>query len=269
MLAQAAWKDTRFNVAGEIVDVPRGSFCASQKTISTETLLTRQALRTFLKLLETEEMLRFRPGTKSHTSTTMITICNYSKYQDVQPSSNQAATKQQPIKEPLNKVTSKRVTTVTPKKTPVSIRHFQEWWDQFPHRNGRKEKRPEAEKKYKLAVASGVSEQTLIGAAISYASTDDVQRGYGRGPIPWLNQKGWNDESDPNYQQPAPAPDGRTSGPHDSTFSGFAAFANSGSNGGGPDQRQAEPFDYSSKPGMDSGPDSDNSQPILRVINPD
>jgi len=106
MLAQAAWKPTRFNVAGEIVDVPRGSFCASQKTMSTGTMLTRQALRTFIKLLENQEMLSTRPAHGQHTSTTMLSICNWEKYQTVQPSTNHQSTNEQPTKEQGNNITT-------------------------------------------------------------------------------------------------------------------------------------------------------------------
>ena len=71
---------------------------------------------------------------------------------------------------------------------------FDEFWDAFPHRNGAKKGRKGAEAKYRQAVRSGVSEQTLITAAWNYQGDADVQRGYGKGPIPWLNQECWNDE---------------------------------------------------------------------------
>lgn len=94
----------------------------------------------------------------------------------------------------------KKEATASQKKPLIPILRFQEFWDQFPHRNGRKEKRQNAEAKYNRAVTSGVSEQTLIGAVMAYATTDDVMRGYGRGPIPWLNQKGWTDEQNQNHR---------------------------------------------------------------------
>ena len=90
MLNQAAWKDTKFNVAGVVIDVPRGSFCASQSTIGKETCLSRKAVRTFISLLKTEEMVRIGAGTQAAKSTAMLTICNYDKYQDEGPSRGQA-----------------------------------------------------------------------------------------------------------------------------------------------------------------------------------
>lgn len=71
---------------------------------------------------------------------------------------------------------------------------FQEFWDQFPHRGGAKKGRGRAEQAYAKAFASGVPEPEIIGAAIRYANDAQVLRGYGKGPEPWLNQAGWQDE---------------------------------------------------------------------------
>ena len=97
----------------------------------------------------------------------------------------------EPEPEPEPEPKSKRDTDVSPK---IRVSRFDEFWNIFPHRNGKKTNRPDAEKKYRAAVQSGVSEQTIIEAAMAYRSDPDVLRSYGRGPVPWLNQKGWDDE---------------------------------------------------------------------------
>jgi uncharacterized protein YdaU (DUF1376 family) len=74
------------------------------------------------------------------------------------------------------------------------IHRFQEFWDAFPHRHGAKKGRKDCETKYRSAVRRGVSEQTLIDAASAYRRDADVLRGYGKGPLPWLNQSCWEDE---------------------------------------------------------------------------
>lgn len=114
ILSNAAYKDTKQDVDGHIIDVPRGCLCASQAMMQRGTGMSRQALRTFLNLLENANVISPKPATKSTKSRTMITVCNYDKYQasqpNQQPSSNQAATKQQPIKE-----TKKQINNNTPK----------------------------------------------------------------------------------------------------------------------------------------------------------
>lgn len=86
----------------------------------------------------------------------------------------------------------------------VQVVRFEEFWNAFPHRNGRKENRKGAEEKYRAAVRSGVSEQNLIDAANAYRTDPQVVRGYGRGPVPWLNQRGWEDEAAENPIQRQP-----------------------------------------------------------------
>mgnify|MGYP000244679699 CR=1 FL=1 len=151
------------------------------------------------------------------------------------------------------------------KRAKPKPERFQEFWDQYPHRNGRKEKRADAEKKYANAVAAGFSEELIISKAISYAQTDDVRRGYGRAVLTWLNQKGWEDESDPNHRAPTTRNGGR-SNPHDSLVAGFAAFANSDDSRGEPDFGGGEAFDGPGNDTVDFGPGGNTSQPIFRVI---
>lgn len=103
ILSSAAYKDTQQDVGGAIIDVPRGSLCASQSMMQIGTGMSRQALRTFIKLLENSNVVSPMPATKATKSRTILRVCNYDKYQASQPSQkpsrNQAATKQQPTKE--------------------------------------------------------------------------------------------------------------------------------------------------------------------------
>lgn len=75
---------------------------------------------------------------------------------------------------------------------------FQAFWDTFPHRNGKKDKRPYCEEKFAKAVKSGVDPQAIVRAAQEYQDDDDVKRGYGRAAATWLHQRGWEDERAPS-----------------------------------------------------------------------
>lgn len=98
ILDEAAYADTQQDVAGEIVTVRRGELCASQAMLEEITGLPRQQLRSFLSALEKSGAITTRPATKSTKSRTILTVCNYGKYQHDQPSDNQEPTKDQPIK---------------------------------------------------------------------------------------------------------------------------------------------------------------------------
>jgi len=104
MLDEAAYADTKQDVAGAVVDVKRGELCASQAMPEEVTGLSRQQLRTFLVVLEKAGAIKTRPATKSTKSRTIVTFCNYDKYQTPQPKANQEPTKGQPIKEQDNNI---------------------------------------------------------------------------------------------------------------------------------------------------------------------
>jgi uncharacterized protein YdaU (DUF1376 family) len=76
----------------------------------------------------------------------------------------------------------------------VSIGRFDEFWNSYPHRDGVKRKRKDAESKYRAAVKRGVSEQTIIDAAKRSRDDKRVIEGFARDPTTWLNQRGWEDE---------------------------------------------------------------------------
>ncbi len=104
MLDEASYDDTKQDVGGVLVQVKRGELCASQAMLEEITGLPRQKLRTFLTALEREGTIQTRPATKSTKSRTIVTFCNYGKYQTPQPKTNQTATKDQPTKEQINNI---------------------------------------------------------------------------------------------------------------------------------------------------------------------
>lgn len=71
---------------------------------------------------------------------------------------------------------------------------FEEFWDVYPHRNGKKGKHP-AGLKYRAAVKRGVSEQSIIDGAVRYRTDERVLNGYAKNPETWLNQRCWEDEA--------------------------------------------------------------------------
>lgn len=87
-LLSANYKDTRFQGYA----IPRGSFVISQENFAQKCGLTRQQIRTCLKKLERTGEISI----KSTNKFTMITVCNYCKYQDYQPTDNQQITNNQP-----------------------------------------------------------------------------------------------------------------------------------------------------------------------------
>lgn len=107
LIATAAWKDTQFCIGSQIITIRRGQLCVSQRQIEKETGVGRQAIRNLLDMLEREKAITQRVTGKATQKRTIITICNYEKYQGLNggdnPKENPPATHQQPNKEQVNK----------------------------------------------------------------------------------------------------------------------------------------------------------------------
>lgn len=81
----AVWKDSRINYCGIMVELARGQLITSRSFISKGFNLGEQRVRSLLARMEKDGMINQLPT--SHG--TIITICNYSKYQSQQPDTNQ------------------------------------------------------------------------------------------------------------------------------------------------------------------------------------
>lgn len=99
LIEHAAYEPHTRYVNGAPLSLERGQVLASQRNLGDIWKWGRQRVRGFVAKLE-------RLGSITQNSThglTILTVCNYGKYQDEQPadqpSSNPAATQQQPIKE--------------------------------------------------------------------------------------------------------------------------------------------------------------------------
>jgi hypothetical protein len=108
LMDNAVWKDTTHDVQGHTVSVARGSVCASSRHISLAVGVGHQVVRTSLKRFEDELMT----NTKLTHGKSIISLCNFEKYQDpnmnanTQPTQDQHKTNTQ--KEQGNKGTKKQ-----------------------------------------------------------------------------------------------------------------------------------------------------------------
>jgi hypothetical protein len=80
MLLMANHKDNKFPLGSEMVFVPRGSFVTSERKLGERWQWSNTKVRSFLKLLENDEMILKKNDSKKST----ITIVNYSIYQDIE-----------------------------------------------------------------------------------------------------------------------------------------------------------------------------------------
>lgn len=85
LVSNACWKPTRFNISGATITLERGQICASRAQLAKSWGWSPSAVERFLTRLETEQMI----GRATGQGRTIITICNYEKYQDVSEQAGQ------------------------------------------------------------------------------------------------------------------------------------------------------------------------------------
>lgn len=85
LVANAAWKTTRHDARGKTIEVHRGQICAGREYLAKEWGWSPSAVERFLTRLETEHMIERETG----HGKSLITICNYDKYQDVSDEAGQ------------------------------------------------------------------------------------------------------------------------------------------------------------------------------------
>lgn len=108
LIAHAAWCPTQRRVGRKVVTLDRGQTATTVRELAKTWGWHRSKVERFLRMLRLEAMIRTRAGetiaettgeTTSRTRITIITICNYSKFND--PSTGQdSAPRQEPRRKP-------------------------------------------------------------------------------------------------------------------------------------------------------------------------
>lgn len=80
IIIKAAWKDTSHRVGNDLHNVPRGSVFVTIRQLMKEWQWGNTKVSGFLKALEKQDMVQI----ENKTGKTLITVCNYSKYQDAE-----------------------------------------------------------------------------------------------------------------------------------------------------------------------------------------
>lgn len=85
LVSEACWRATKHDVKGKTITLQRGQLCASREQLSKSWKWSPSAVERFLARLETEQMIERNSG----QGKTVITICLYGKYQDIETETGQ------------------------------------------------------------------------------------------------------------------------------------------------------------------------------------
>lgn len=110
MTDAATWRDTAVRFSGQTVNLKRGQLVTSERFLAEGFVVDRQVIRRYLDNLVSEHMVSLQ---KTHGGT-VITICNYDKYQasqdSEQPAKNPSQTHDEPTTNPNKKEGNKERT---------------------------------------------------------------------------------------------------------------------------------------------------------------
>lgn len=212
MLTEASWKPRSRRIGDFFVELQRGQLAASVRHLATIWKWSVGKVQRFLGRLKYETMIDI----KNDTGISVITICNYDKYQTGAPENDTPADtpNDTPMDTPpiqgrvqerytdghntetikhLNNKTSKRAA-----KPPMDASLFENFWAKYPRRKGG-EKKAAARKKFYALIDAGTNPEVLFAGAAGYARE---QRELGKVDTPfvstaiaWLNQGCWEDYS--------------------------------------------------------------------------
>lgn len=88
LIENACWKATRTRISGKIIELKRGQLSYSIRFLAQAWSWDQSRVRRFINALQTDTMI----ATATDTGQLLITICNYSKYQDEENNSTQQTT---------------------------------------------------------------------------------------------------------------------------------------------------------------------------------
>jgi hypothetical protein len=127
LISKAAWKDTKHRIGQVVVDVPVGSVFLTLREMQAKwRWRSDKRVRSFLAMLEREQMIEL----KSDAGKTQISVCNYSRYQDVGRTEDASGTQagrnadaqKTPIHQYTKEVGSNEPTSPEPAKAaPVAV----------------------------------------------------------------------------------------------------------------------------------------------------
>lgn len=193
LVAHAAWKQTRHDARGRTIIVERGQLCAGREQLAKEWKWSPSAVERFLTRLETEQMIERQTG----QGKSVITICNYDKYQDSEPETGhlsgqqtgQKSDRNRTTKEQGNKGTSDEEANASPsqprkQRGGVSVRPDdipEPLWDAWVKHRGKH--RADAGP---TTIAAYRREAEGVGWTLEQALTEQISRGWRGFKAKWV-----------------------------------------------------------------------------------
>lgn len=268
MLGAAAWRDTKQDASGKTVTVKRGQFLSSYRQISKATGVGVKVIRNLFSRLQDEDTI----GIETGTGRILVTICNYEKYQSVKPVKGTGGA-QQGHSRGTQKKQENNITSSSNEEHTCEAQNAFGLFSASAQRVGwsNPQKLTPQRKRSILARLKECGGLDGWGVALAKAEASDFISSQNWFGLDWLvkpanftklMEGNYDNRTSPNTP---PRNTGRGTG-HDSLMAGFAQSAHSEPGAGGSDFDGGETAFGPHDAAMGGWPDSNPSQPLLRVI---
>lgn len=186
LIAEASWKPRKKRVGDVVVSLERGQLAHSTRFLADTWSWSHSKTRRYLDRIEKLDLIR----RETDTGVSVITLCNYEKYQgDAQTSDTDAAQERHTSGTNYKKGEIKKEDNIC--SFPASG-GFPEFWDAWPRKVGR----GQAEKAYRTARKSASHEQIMAGLSAQLPALAAREAKFRPHASTWLNGKRWEDEAE-------------------------------------------------------------------------
>lgn len=186
MCDTAVWKEAKIRFNGELVTLQRGQLITSRGFMAKGFCVGERVIRTFLDHLETDGMIDQQTTSRG----TIITLCNYDKYQENENVIDQQTNKQTTSHRPATDH-NKKEDKENKEDNNIYAERFLEFWEVYP----RKINKAKTQKIFHQLLKKGIDHEAIITGARNYnEETGGTEERYIAHATTWLNGERWKDE---------------------------------------------------------------------------
>ena len=207
LLLSASHTPNKVPLGSKLMTIERGQILTSQVALAKRWSWNRKSVVSFLSVLKSDEILDFESSKEADTGYTLITIQNYSKYQDRKNGALDIETdietdiqgtsgghRADTLKN-VKKVKKKNIRSFSPGSTDDNgvEESFQIFYEVYPKRKSR----GQAWKAWKKIEPGPELLKAMLDAIKCAKKTEEWQKEKGKYipyPATWLNASGWEDE---------------------------------------------------------------------------
>lgn len=198
LVDHAAFREKAVPIGGKEIALKRGQLCYSLRFLAEAWGWELTRVRRFLKKLEGCHAIATATATGGATAQSVITICNYDKYQAA-PCSTATATATPPDSQPP------QIRKKGKKEEEYISAIFEQFWQHVPRKVGK----GQARKAFNAALKK-TDIETLLAGIKAYADSrhgEDPQ--FTKHPTTWLNGECWADDHAGGHGFEPPSPEDR------------------------------------------------------------